>query len=87
LQKTLQKAAGGAGKDLHLPVRSRFGKGRAAPLNVLLLPFQVFYRVYIKCYGMLPIKLVKEPHCKGLEAHLAADLCNIKVEYGRGEEI
>ena len=36
---------------------------------------------------MLPIKLVKEPHCKGLEAHLAADLCNIKVEYGRGEEI
>jgi len=70
-----------SGENLGLPARSRFGEGRAAPLNVLLLPFQVFYRVHLKFYGMLPIKLAKEPHCEGLEAHLAADLCNIKFEF------
>jgi hypothetical protein len=64
----LRKAAGGAGKDL-----------QRLPLSVDTQSSQTIYRVYLKCYGMLPKKLAKEPHCKGLEAHLAADLSTVRT--------
>jgi len=39
LQKTISNPGGGAEKALHLPARSRFGEGRAAPLEVGYMRF------------------------------------------------
>jgi len=44
----MKKGGGCAEKPLHLPARSRFGEGRAAPLNVLLLSFQAFDKDHLR---------------------------------------
>jgi len=38
-KKTISKPGGGAVKALHLPARSRFGEGRAAPLEIGYMRF------------------------------------------------